>query len=68
MSGIRIPTLVLAALDDPWIPGALYSGFDWAGNKALTPLLPQQGGHVGFHAAGKAEPWSDRAVLQFFGV
>ena len=68
MSGIRIPTLVLAALDDPWIPGALYSGFGWAGNKALTPLLPQQGGHVGFHAAGKAEPWSDRAVLQFFGV
>ncbi len=25
MCGIRMPTLVIAALDDPWIPGALYS-------------------------------------------
>lgn len=66
MPGIRIPTLVLAALDDPWIPGALYSGFDWAGNKALTPLLPRQGGHVGFHGVGQSEPWSDSAVARFF--
>lgn len=68
MPGIRIPTLVLAALDDPWIPGALYSGFDWAGNKALTPLLPNQGGHVGFHGSGQAMPWSDSAVTRFFGL
>ena len=66
MPGIRIPTLVLAALDDPWIPGALYSGFGWMGNKALTPLLPQQGGHVGFHGVGQAEPWSDSTVTRFF--
>lgn len=68
MPGIRIPTLVLAALDDPWIPGALYRGFDWAGNKALTPLLPLQGGHVGFHGVGQAAPWSDSAVARFFGL
>ena len=24
MAGIRVPTLVLGAMDDPWIPGALY--------------------------------------------
>ena len=68
MPGIRVPTLVVAALDDPWIPGALYSGFDWAGNKALTPLLPLQGGHVGFHGSGQAMPWSDNAVIRFFGL
>ena len=65
MPGIRIPTLVMAALDDPWIPGALYSGYDWAANKALVPLLPRQGGHVGFHGADDRQPWSDRAIGRF---
>jgi predicted alpha/beta-fold hydrolase len=65
MAGIRIPTLVLAALDDPWIPGALYHGYDWA-NRSLTPLLPEQGGHVGFHGRGSHQPWSDLAVARFF--
>lgn len=66
LGGIRVSTLVLGALDDPWIPGALYSGYDWAGNKALTPLLPVQGGHVGFHGAGSRQPWSDEAIMRFF--
>lgn len=66
MGGIRVPTLVLAALDDPWIPGAIYSGYDWAGNPALTPLLPARGGHVGFHGADRREAWSDLAVAAFF--
>ena len=43
----------LGALDDPWIPGALYSGYDWAANKALLPLLPLWAGHVGFHGFGQ---------------
>ncbi|MBV8407310.1 MAG: alpha/beta fold hydrolase [Alphaproteobacteria bacterium] len=65
MGGIRIPTLVMAALDDPWIPGALYRDYDWS-NRSLTPLLPAQGGHVGFHARGNRQPWSDLAVARFF--
>ena len=68
MGGIRVPTLVLAALDDPWIPGLLYTRYDWTSNKALLPLLPLQGGHVGFHGTGSRHPWSDRAVAQFFEV
>ena len=66
MGGIRVPTLVLGALDDPWIPGALYSSYDWGRNEALTPLLPVQGGHVGFHGAGSQHPWSDEAIMRFF--
>jgi predicted alpha/beta-fold hydrolase len=65
MGSIRVPTLVLAALDDPWIPGALYRAYDWAGNRSLTPLLPGQGGHVGFHGTGNRQPWSDLAVARF---
>lgn len=68
MADIRVPTLVMAALDDPWIPGALYTRYDWSGNKALMPLLPLGGGHVGFHGAGSRRPWSDQAVMKFFEV
>ncbi len=65
MPGIRVPTLVVAALDDPWIPGAIYRLYDWAGNKALQPLLPTAGGHVGFHGVRDTQPWSDRVVADF---
>ncbi|HEV7544226.1 MAG TPA: alpha/beta hydrolase, partial [Reyranella sp.] len=65
MAGIRVPTLVMSALDDPWIPGALYRGYDWASNASLRPLLPDSGGHVGFHGTGSRQPWSDLAVARF---
>jgi len=65
MAGIRVPTLVLSALDDPWIPGALYRDYDWASNASLTPLLPESGGHVGFHGTGSRQPFSDLAVARF---
>ncbi len=68
MADIRVPTLVLGALDDPWIPGALYSDYEWAANKALLPLLPLRGGHVGFHGSGSRLPWSAQAVTKFFEV
>jgi hypothetical protein len=68
MPAIRVPTLVLASLDDPWIPGPLYSSYDWAGNKALIPVLTDRGGHVGFHGAGDHRPWSDLVVATFFGT
>ena len=65
MPGIRVPTLMIAAADDPWIPIGLYRGFDWKSNRALTPLLADGGGHVGFYGAGDRTPWSDRAIASF---
>lgn len=68
LDGIRIPTLMVAAQDDPWVPGAAYLGQHWGSytSHALLPLLPGQGGHVGFHGVGSRQPWSDRAVARFF--
>jgi len=65
LPGIRVPTLLVAATDDPWIPVATYRGFDWSSNPALTPSLPSGGGHVGFYGAGDNVVWSDRAIEQF---
>jgi uncharacterized protein len=66
MGAIRVPTLILGAQDDPWIPGWLYSGYDWASNPSLAPLLPAHGGHVGFHGTGGRQPWSDTTIARFF--
>ena len=68
LGGIKVPTLVLAAADDPWIPGAIYRAVEWAKNPALLPLLPDSGGHVGFHCRNCAQPWSDLAVAQFIST
>lgn len=65
MPGIRIPTLLIAAADDPWIPVSTYRGFEWESTPALTPLLSSGGGHVGFYAADDRAAWSDRAIEMF---
>ncbi len=64
LAAVPVPTLVLHALDDPWIPAAAYRDHDWAANPNLTPLLPRRGGHVGFHAPG-GRVWSDDCMLAF---
>lgn len=64
LPSIPVPTLVIHALDDPWIPGEVYRTFDWDGNPRLTPLLPRHGGHVGFHAPG-GRVWSDDCLLAY---
>ena len=40
MGGIRVPTLIVGAMDDPWIPGALYRGYDWASNRRSRLCCP----------------------------
>lgn len=65
LGAIRVPTLVVHALDDPWIPRDAYTRFDWRANPRLTPLLPAWGGHVGFHGADHPVPWHDRAAGAF---
>jgi predicted alpha/beta-fold hydrolase len=64
---IRVPTLIIHALDDPWIPATAYRSMDWNANPCLTPLLPEHGGHVGFHD-GQAETWTDQCLVRFLGA
>ena len=63
LGDIAIPTLVIHAIDDPWIPPDAYLRFAWCSNPHLTPLLQRQGGHVGFHDA--AGTWHDRVAALF---
>jgi predicted alpha/beta-fold hydrolase len=65
LQDIRIPTCVIHAHDDPWIPVGPYLEVDWKQNQYLTPLLPEGGGHVGFHCSGFRSPWHDACVRAF---
>lgn len=65
LSEIRVPTLVLHSLDDPWIPGEAYTRFQWRDNPWLLPVLSERGGHVGFHGRGERRPWHDRCLALF---
>jgi predicted alpha/beta-fold hydrolase len=60
-----VPTLVIHARNDPWIPAAAYADFDWSANPRLLPLLPRGGGHLGFHGLGSRVAWHDRCVALF---
>lgn len=57
LHGIRRPTLLLSAVDDPFLPPEVLDDVRaaTAGNSAITLDFPAHGGHVGF-TAGSA-PW-----------
>lgn len=59
---IRVPTLLVQARDDPWIPSAPCEQLDRLGNRHLSLRLTDRGGHVGFHGRGATTPWHDRVV------
>lgn len=59
---IQVPTLLMHAIDDPWIPATMYTDYTWAKTPHLEALLPRSGGHVGFHAQGERVPWHDRCI------
>ena len=65
MPEIRVPTMVLAAGDDPWIPVEHYRAFEWSSNPWLLPVIPPTGGHVGFHGDMSGQAWSDLALEKF---
>lgn len=51
LARVRIPALVLNALNDPFVPGQSLPGPAEVG-RMVTLWQPQQGGHVGFPAGG----------------
>lgn len=67
MPEIRVPTLVLAACDDPWIPVDYYRDFKWSDNPALLSVMAEGGGHLGFHSADSERPWCDTVLEKFLG-
>lgn len=65
LTAVKAPTLMIMARNDPWIPIESYLAFDWHLTPAVRPVLPDSGGHVGFHGRGSRLRWHDRCALAF---
>ncbi|MCB2099910.1 MAG: alpha/beta fold hydrolase [Rhodobacterales bacterium] len=63
---ITTRTLLVHAMDDPWIPADVYQDRPWSPDGPLTHLLSDRGGHVGFHDHDSRVAWHDRCVSAFF--
>ena len=70
LGGIAIPTLLLHADNDPWIDAAAYRDAAVAGHAALSIMLTNGGGHVGFHGprAAAGGRWHDAMIAAFFAA
>ena len=66
LRGVRVPTLVLNARNDPFIPAASLAGRADASERVLIET-PAEGGHAGFPAGGFPGhvEWLPRRLLHF---
>ena len=66
LGGIRVPTLIVNALDDPFLGKGCYP-FEQARKSPYISLeCPARGGHIGFISLNhKGAYWSDRRALAF---
>jgi predicted alpha/beta-fold hydrolase len=66
---IRIPTLIIHAEDDPFIPFAPLRDQAIVNNPYILVLAPQQGGHVAFVSANHRDNgdrfWAENRVIEF---
>ncbi len=67
MDQIRIPTLIIHAQDDPFIPFAPLRDPSVGANPYILLLGPERGGHVAFVAAANEEDrfWAENRMLEF---
>jgi predicted alpha/beta-fold hydrolase len=72
LDGIQVPTLLLSAFDDPFLPpeSLHQTGVVASGNSSLLPCFSPHGGHVGFVSGdvpGRPVYYSEDRILAFFG-
>ncbi len=63
LSEIRVPTLILAAQNDPIVPASCFSDHVGRLPEHVQVLMTRCGGHVGFLGRGTNRFWMD-GVLQ----
>ncbi len=66
MSSIKVPTLLINAIDDPFLGESCYPDKSIFTNQQLTLLQPQYGGHAGFVQFNqKNRYWHEQQALSF---
>jgi len=64
LPNIKLPTLLVSALDDPFLPGECYPRQEAADSEFFHLETPDHGGHVGFHMPGGTY-WSEQRAWEF---
>lgn len=62
---IRVPCLIVNALNDPMLGEKCYPYEACRQNEFLTLETPKTGGHVGFSLRGKSYSWMDKRAHEF---
>ena len=65
---IRVPTLVITAEDDPFVPSRPFREPQLAGNPSVTTIVCAHGGHCAFIGAPAPEDdgyWAERVIVDF---
>ena len=68
LSLIKTPTLIINALNDPFLAPECYPFYEVENNDFLQFLTPKHGGHVGFieNPFQLENTWAERQVIRFF--
>lgn len=65
---IRIPALIIAAADDPFVPTSQFVGEDVRANPHVTVSIQAHGGHCGFIGRATVDHdgyWAEAAAVEF---
>jgi len=64
---IRVPTLLIAAQDDPFVPYAAFLAAKINENPAIQFVAPEHGGHCGFISKhpGRERFWAEQRIIDF---
>lgn len=65
---VRVPTLIITAEDDPFVPSAPFRDPRLTSNPAITLIVTRHGGHCGFVAAdpdGRDCYWAEERIMEF---
>lgn len=63
---VTVPTLIVSAEDDPFVPGEQFSRPEVAGNPNVRVLLTRDGGHCGF--VSRTGYWAEETVVRFIAA
>jgi predicted alpha/beta-fold hydrolase len=65
---IRVPTLIVTAQDDPFVPFESFSKPALASNPHIRLISPEHGGHCAFISryAGDERFWAEACLMEFF--
>jgi uncharacterized protein len=67
VSEIRVPTLIIAAKDDPFVPFGPFQNPAIMGNRWITLMAPEHGGHCAFISQedGPERFWAEARIVEF---